>query len=216
MRTKTLLLTAVLGVAGIASSSAQVFSVNAVGYVNLTVPPGLSMIANPLNNTSGNTIATVLTVPAGTQIYKFNGSGFTSALYDDIDGWTSSGSPAGNITLNPGEGTFIRNNGAQFTITFVGDVMQGSLSVPLPAGLSIAASQVPQQGKVSTDLGFPLIAGTQIYTFNGTAYTSFLYDDIDGWTQNGSPSEPNIAVGQSFWVRNNGTAANWTRTFSVN
>src|SRR5207249_175718 len=167
MRTKTLLLTAVLSAAGLASSfslaQGAVYSVNAVGYVNLTVPAGLSLIANPLDATD-NTIANVLKVPAGTQIYKFNGTGFTSALYDDIDGWTSSGQPAGNITLNPGEGMFVRNNSGPFTNTFVGEVKQGNLSTPLPAGLSIVASQVPQQGKVSTDLSFPLIAGTQIYS----------------------------------------------------
>ena len=81
MRTKTLLLTAVLSAAGLASSLAQgaVYSVNAVGYVNLTVPAGLSLIANPLDATD-NTIANVLKVPAGTQIYKFNGTGFTSMM----------------------------------------------------------------------------------------------------------------------------------------
>jgi hypothetical protein len=204
-------------VASIASSLAQVYSVNAVGYVNLVIPAGLSMIANPLN-TSNNTIGALLTVPAGTQIYKFNGTGFTSALFDDIDGWTSGGQPAANITLNPGEGMFIRNNGAQpLTNTFVGDVMQGTaLSVPLPAGLAIVASLVPQQGKVSTDLAFPQIAGTQIYTYNGVGYDSYLYDDIDGWTKGGVVSEPTVTVGQSFWVRNNGTATSWTRNFSAN
>jgi len=219
MRTKTLLLTAVLSAAGLASSfslaQGAVYSVNAVGYVNLTVPAGLSLIANPLDATD-NTIANVLKVPAGTQIYKFNGTGFTSALFDDIDGWTSSGQPAGNITLNPGEGMFVRNNSGPFTNTFVGEVKQGNLSTPLPAGLSIVASQVPQQGKVSTDLSFPLIAGTQIYQFNGTSYKSFLYDDIDGWTSSGTPSEPSVAIAESFWVRNNSAAASWTRTFSVN
>ena len=47
MRTKTLLLTAALAAAGVVSSMAQVYSVNSVGYVNLTLPNGFSMIANP-------------------------------------------------------------------------------------------------------------------------------------------------------------------------
>src|SRR2546423_31817 len=82
MRTKTLLLTAVLGAAGIATSLAQsVYSINAVGYVNLTVPIGYSMIANPLNaptNTLSNLIASP---PNGAQFLRWNGSGFDVATF---------------------------------------------------------------------------------------------------------------------------------------
>jgi len=213
-------MTAALGAAGIATSFAQVYSQNVVGYVSLVVQPGLSLIANPLSATD-NTIGGVLTIasgtPAGTQIYKFNGLVFTSALYDDVDGWTSGGAPAANITLAPGEGIFIRNNGTTaFTNTFVGEVMQGTLTTPLPAGLAIVSSKVPQAGKLSTDLGFPLVAGTQVYLFNGATYDSFLYDDVDGWTKGGVPSEPTVAVAQSFWARNNAAATSWTRVFQVN
>ena len=42
MRTKTLLLTAVLGLASAATSMAQVYSANVVGYVNEPYPTGLS------------------------------------------------------------------------------------------------------------------------------------------------------------------------------
>jgi len=91
MRTKTLLLSAALTAAGVCSSLAQVYSVNAVGYVNLVVAPGLSMIANPLSatdNTLGGVLTTATGTPFGTQIYQFNGTTFVAALYDDIDGWT--------------------------------------------------------------------------------------------------------------------------------
>src|SRR3954468_1352288 len=48
MRTKTLLLTAALAAAGAASAMAQnVYSVNAVGYVNKSVVHGYSIVANP-------------------------------------------------------------------------------------------------------------------------------------------------------------------------
>src|SRR5947207_10303632 len=55
MRTKTLLLTAALAAAGAASAMAQnVYSVNAVGYANVSVPSGFSMIACPFEQTSGD------------------------------------------------------------------------------------------------------------------------------------------------------------------
>jgi hypothetical protein len=49
MRTKTLALSAVLGMLGSASVMAQnVYSVNAVGYINVTMPPGYSIVTCPL------------------------------------------------------------------------------------------------------------------------------------------------------------------------
>ena len=73
MRTKTLLLTAALTAAGALTSMAQVYSVNIVGYINLSIPRGFSMIANQLNATPDNTLETLMpTMPEGTIIYKFN------------------------------------------------------------------------------------------------------------------------------------------------
>lgn len=50
MRTKTLALSAVLGALGTASLVAQtnVYSLNAVGYINVTMPPGYSIVTCPL------------------------------------------------------------------------------------------------------------------------------------------------------------------------
>ena len=33
---------------------AQVYSLNAVGYINVTIPPGFSIVANQLNTTNNN------------------------------------------------------------------------------------------------------------------------------------------------------------------
>ena len=219
MRTKALFLAAVLGVAMVATSVAQVYSVNAVGYVNLTVAPGLSMIANPLQAPI-NDVSHVLTVPDGTQLYKFNGAGFDILLFD-VDTWVINGVPAGTTTLNPGEGAFIKNNTATpFTNTFVGDVVQGTaatgnpVTVTLPAAgnVGIVASKVPIAGKLSTDLKYPQVDGTQAYIFNGAGYDVYLFD-VDTWT----PSEPTIQIAQSFWVRTpQGSSGNWVRDFTVN
>ena len=95
MRTKTLLLSAVIGAAGLASASADVFSVNAVGFVNITAPDGFSMIANPLDNKAGNDLNHVLpSVPIGTTIFKFNGVGYDQSTF--IADWTP------NLSLSPG------------------------------------------------------------------------------------------------------------------
>lgn len=211
MRTKTLLLTAAIGAAGVATSMAQVFSVNAVGYVNVTAKPGFALIANPLKATD-NKVSSLLgaNVPGGTTVYKYNS---TSGQYDintfDFGAWSDP-----NMTLEPGEGAFLSNPGpGDLTITFVGEVPQGQLSNPIPAGFSIRASQVPQSGALDTVLGFPVADGDTIYQFNQTSQNYDLNTyDFGAWSAGQAPT---LAVGESVFV-NKAAAANWTRTFSVN
>jgi len=207
MRTKALLGLAALAVSTVVTS-AQVYSLNVVGYYNVTVPANsFYMIANQLD-TANNTIGALMpSVPPNTEFYKYAG-GYTSYLFDELDlAWT----PDGNATLNPGEGGFIKNPTASpMTITFVGEVKQGELTNPLPQGFAIRSSIVPQAGKVTTDLGLPAAANDELYTYNN-GYTAYLFDELDlAWT----PTEPTVVVGQAFFVKKQ-AAASWVRTFNV-
>jgi len=217
MRTKTLLLTAAVSAAGIATSMAQgVFSVNAVGYVNTKVPAGkYALISNPLDAGAGNnTIANLFKgVAAGTQVFKYDGKGFKTATYDDIDN-AFLPADAAATEVKPGEGVFIRNAGSQeLQITFVGEVPQGTLNNPIPAGLSIRSSIVPQAGDVNA-LGLKGAAGDQLFKFvvAKQSYDVFGFDDIEN---NWLPSVPTVDVGEAFFYRSN-AGGTWTRTFSVN
>jgi hypothetical protein len=204
MRTKTLLLTAALGGAMTTAAMAQaVYSQNIVGYVNLTVPTGYSMIANPLDGVDAALPTIFPAPPEETTIFKFTGAGYISASF--IDGvWE--GSP---ITLAPGEGAFILNPAAPFVNTFVGEVVLNSNN-QIPAGYSIRASSVPQAGGLSSVLEFPAAEEDTIFQFTGLGYVSSSF--IDGaW----EPSEPDIKIGESFFVLKQ-ASANWTRNFSVN
>ena len=211
MRTKTLLLTAALVAVGAASSMAQVYSQNAVGYVNVTLAPGFNLIANPLI-APVNTLGALIPLTAdGSQFYKFTpGSGFATFTFDGLDNvWT----PNGNVALAPGEGGFFNNPTAgSLTVTFVGDVSQGTLTTALPMGFSIASSKVPQTANVNV-LGVPGDDGDQLFKFvPGTGYQTFTFDGLDNaWT----PSSPVINVGESFFI-NKTIARSWTRVFSVN
>jgi hypothetical protein len=152
MRTKTLLLSAVIGAAGMMSAMAQtVYSVNIVGYINLSIPEGLSLIANQLNATPDNTLPNVLGSPQGISLtvskYLPNVGDFDRALLDD-GVWSKPG-----MTLAPGEGAFIDNavgNGT-LNVTLVGEVQLNS-SVVFAEGLRIASSVIPQAGPI-TDMG---------------------------------------------------------------
>lgn len=211
MRTKTLLLSAAVGAAGLLAADAQVYSVNSVGYVNLVLPTGYSMIANPLessDNTVGSLFSQAATgLPDGTSIFKFNSStGQYAVNVLDFGEWANAGQ-----TLNPGEGAFILNPGPEVTVTFVGEVKQGNLSQSIPQGFSIQASQVPQSGQLDSDLGFPAADGDIVYMWNNATgqYAVHVFDFGD-WS---IPPVPSVA--QSFFVQK-AAATTWSRSFSVN
>jgi hypothetical protein len=203
--------------AGVATSSAQVYSLNVVGYINVTVPAnGFYMVANQLDAGGGNDINTVIpTAPAGAQFYKYNGTYVTSTYDPTIPGWDTA------MSLNPGEGGFFHNNTASpLTLTFVGEVMQGTLVNQIPQNFAIRSSIVPQQGTLQ-DLGIPISGtgspspGDQVYVYNNGSYSSSTFDPtIPGWDTTGSPGGPTIAVGQAFFLHS-ATAYTWTRNFTV-
>jgi hypothetical protein len=217
MRTKTLLAAAAISTAFAITSYAQtVYSVNAVGYVNVTVPGGkFAIVANPLNQ-GNNTLSEVFPdLAANTQIYLWTGTGFGSAIRKTATGWLPP--TAGTNVVNPGAGFFVNNvAGTDLTITFVGEVPQGTLATSYPAGFSLLSSQVPQAGKVETDLKLPAKNGDQVYVFTNGAYLPVARRTGTAWVGGvaGAP-EPVVGVGQGFWL-NAAAAGTWTRDFSVN
>jgi hypothetical protein len=217
MRTKTVLLTAALVAAGSLAANAQVFSVNAVGYVNKTVlSRGFALISNPLIAPT-NTVQALLTgqVPQDTQIFVWNLTtrAFQSDQYDTEFGWGE----LANQQLTPGGGFFIKNNSAnEIKITFVGEVPQGtganSLKTPLVPGFQIVSSQVPQAG-TPTELGYVAANEDQIYQWSvsGQRYEVAAFDTEFGW----SPEPRALDVGEAFFL-NRKTAGTWERSFTVN
>src|SRR6266851_4643781 len=111
--TKTLLLAAVLSAAGIASTLAQVYSVNVVGYINLTLSPGLNLITVQLKGTNQN-VNTLLgsstpTMPDNSLLFTWNAAGqkYDSALIGAGGVWYDALGPS-TITLSPGQAFFIQ------------------------------------------------------------------------------------------------------------
>jgi hypothetical protein len=211
MRTKTLLGLALLAAGAVtAVAQSNVYSLNVVGYINIPVTANQNfLIANQLNTTNNTLGALIPNGPPGAIFQKFNG-GFSAFVFDDVDlVWT----PNGNTTINPGEGGFYKSPTAT-TLTFVGEVLQGSLTNTLPIGLqAIRSSIVPQAGLITTDLGLPGEPGDILQTYNG-GFSAFVFDDVDlVWT----PSQPNIPVGASFFYKKAPTAtqSRWIRNFTV-
>jgi len=227
MRTKALLLAAAFAAVGAATSMAQVYSVNAVGYVNTTLKAGFNLVSNPLtaaDNTIGKLFMNIQGgVPDGTTVFKFKGGNFLSAKYDDLDGFYS-GSGTTETTL-PGEGVFVKipAGTSDKVITFVGEVKQNSTSVSIPPGFSIMSSPVPQALKFdvakNTDgstATFPVTDGDTMFQYDRTTgnYKNYKYDDLDGFF---TPALPTLPVGEAVFYLSRATSTKtWNRTFSVN
>jgi len=220
MRAKTLLLTAILGVASIAAALAAdpVYSVNAVGYVNVVLKKGFTIIANPLNATD-NHLSKILpnTLPSGTAVYRYVSGAFKIATFapddNNVLNWDT------DFVIAPGEGFFIKNpSAADVTVTFVGEVMQststGPLANPLVAGFNLSASMVPQSGDLKADLGYPAENGDVVYRYLNGAYKISTYAPDDNNVLNWDVV-PTPAVGEGFWIKSK-TSKTWNRTFSVN
>jgi len=229
MRTKTLLLTAAVIAVGIGASQAQIFSVNAVGYVNVTIKPGYNLIANPLNGTN-NQISTVMpatSLPDDTTLLTWNGTiqDFNQADFVASGAWYDQLGNPSHTVVAPGAGFFIyKPNAGNLTATFVGEVPQGTLSNPIGQNFGFYSSIVPQSAGLST-LAFPGVVDMTYQTFNTTIqdydqayqYVGTIPGYPSGWADPaGNPADPTPAVAQGFLIFNPGSAQSWNRTFSVN
>jgi len=193
MRTKLLLGAATLAV-GIASSMAQsnVYSVNIVGYVNVTCNPGYNTIVNQFTNNDVS-IPGILGGAAapGTlqncQVLKFlSATGtFTDDIYDQgSGGWidANSGNPSTN-TVAPGEGFFFQNaQTTNITLTFVGQVPTQVVEkfaanaytlggTPSPVSIQLGTNNPAVNGQVNgTYVGdaFPAVQNMQYLTFTNS------------------------------------------------
>ena len=209
MRTKTLLIAAVVGAVSMATALAQeVTSVNAVGYVNKELAPGFNLLSNPLSN-GNNTLAEVIpSPPDGSDVFLFqNGQWVSSSFIGALGGWTEP------LNLPVGVGFFFNHKGSEaVTVTFVGEVLQGDdTNKTVPAGLSIQGSLVPQEGSLTSDLQFPAGDGDVAYSWiNGAWVTASFVGALGGWTD-----EPSLAVGGSVFV-DKSAESQWDRNFTIN
>lgn len=209
MRTKALLLTAALSVAAAATSMAQaVYSVNIVGYINLQLTPGFSLIANQLNASPNNKVSTLLPAPPNnTAVFKFNKTSGGFDVMNFVDGaWDSDA-----LSLAPGEGAFVSID-AEFaptgaTFTFVGEVQKAGGQVAIGNGFQVVSSLIPQGGTLAA-LEFVPQEGDVVFKFNKASGGFDVSNFVDGaWD-----AEPSVAIGESFFLSSSGAHGAWVRS----
>ena len=185
------------------------------------------MIANPLDLdglATNNTVSTALgtNLPWNSVVYTWDISvaGYTNSTYSTkAGGWSVPG-----LRLNPGQGAWLSIPANAFlgttqSVTTVGTVLQRPLANPnIPAlgGYTLIGSQIPIAGGLTTTLGYRAQTNEVVYTWPLGA-TSFGANQVftlsakaGGW----SPSEPQIGVGQGFWLKSLPGSV-WTTNFTV-
>jgi hypothetical protein len=222
MRTKTMLLSALLGTLGsvslMAQSSTNVYSLNVVGYINVTVPAdNYAIVADPLVGSPDNTLNTLLPNSTGTYLKV------KVYIYSPVNGYTTETgtktgwSLGGTNTINPGQAVFIQNpNSTPLTLTFVGSVASGAQNNVLVPGYNLVSSIIPASGDLVTNSLTQLtnaVAKDKIFVFSTNGYSSYTAGK-NGAFPGGDPIIPN--VGEGFFYQNNSTTPlTWTENFSV-
>lgn len=245
MRTKITILSAAALAAGLLSSHAQVFSANVVGYYNVSLAPKKSTLVTGQLPSSGT--ATTLNndmvnfddqnAADGSVLLIWNGAAFTTYTFvgpaNGGPAWADQGGNATTNSLPLGTSAFLQNPGTVArTITFVGQVVQGTVTNKLNLGSFFYALSVPIATNVDSTIGNMNTASTDgdvllhwnpasgpsggvgaydaVYTFVSAANGGPAWAD-----QGGNQAFPIFKVGEGFSYQHLGGASNWISSFTV-
>jgi len=222
MRTKTMLISALLGALGSVAVMAQsnVYSLNTVGYVNVTIPSGYSIVTCPLICSPDNTLNTLMpntngqyVIPGQAHLFVYsyiNGVGYNPTVEETVgtgvnaSGWANGGA---DVTISPGVAVFLYSTfpaGSNLTATFVGQVPTASnynMTNTLVPGYNLTGSILPFAGDLvstnSNGTNFTVAFTTPglhdfVYPYiNGTGFVSYEYTPGEGgWTTNDVLADP--------------------------
>lgn len=199
--------------AGVMATQAQsnVYSQNIVGYVNVPLPTGYTLVANQLDldgTGASNTIYSVLgtNLPPNTQVLAWNGSTYSSSKLTAAHKWVPENA-AIDAAMSPGSGFFV-DVPETTNVTLVGTVIQGTNNIAINAGYQIVSPIAPIAGGVTSVEGYVPSKGDQILIWNGSLYSSKKYSGT-AWIG----GEPTFSVGESVFL--NAVSNNvWTQTFN--
>jgi hypothetical protein len=233
LKPKSLLLASGM-VATILAVSSQAYAI--VGYVNLPLTNGYNFVADQLDfdgTGTHNTLNSMMgaNYVSGTKVYVWD---VTNQVF-----LPPSTSPVGTNDWNPnynvptGKGFVIWSNTNSTLVTFVGQVLQGTLINPVAGAnkFSLLGSMIPIGGPLTTNyaippsssssLAFPAIDGANTFTFdavNQRYSDAFTFLNPLGWADAAGIvglNGPVVGVGQAFFVQNPGPDTNWIQVFTV-
>lgn len=210
---KTILKVAAVSVlaAGLTTSAfAQTYSVNAVGYIKLVLPPGQTLISTPFVKVGGGvpTITDVFgtNVPNGSVIYTYitASNSYNTYTYFNSQWYKGATSGQGTNLLHRGTGFWFKNpTTSNLTFNLVGEVPGGDdysqEQVNLPIGLSIVCFSFPTETSYANS-GLTAQNGDVIYDWTGSSYRTFTF--FSGNWYVGSTITPLVfQPGKGYWFK---------------
>jgi MYXO-CTERM domain-containing protein len=186
---------------------------NIVGYYNVTIQPGVNLIANQLINSPDNSLNTILNggnVPNNAAFTMWsNGAFLPWSIYNaGLDSWSI------NYSLDLGEGGYL-DSPASFVNTFVGSVgpyfQDGGPNINwnpnYPNGLQLISDPIPYSGSLDTEFfnvtGRNPVDGEGVAIMDpvSKAYNISYYTSGIGWQNQDltGPSTATLNVGASAW-----------------
>jgi hypothetical protein len=212
MRTKALLGLAALAV-GLSTSVAQnVYSLNVVGYVNVSLQANKAhFLAIPLADINGNYYITNTIVLDDSQdfaeVFQWAGTTWSSPATWFAGSWDTP------LVISNGVGFFLLSQ-ANSTLTFVGQVPQGTISYNIPPGVSTLANQIP----VTTNFPGSTVGNNfdEIFWWNQTGQNwAGPSTFFAGWDYDATGNGPVIGPAQGVFYINTAAAIPFTQNFTV-
>ncbi|MBX3743707.1 MAG: hypothetical protein KF833_00210 [Verrucomicrobiae bacterium] len=165
---------------------------NVMLFLNLALPPGYSLIGNPLLGADERVGEVLRGVPAGTELWTWSDGSFVEARFDGGE-WDQ---PAQRLRI--GEGAFLLNpQDEPMTVTLTGGLAAGRRTNSIPAGLSMRSALHPISGRLTTDLGLKLLPLDNVYLWRDGRFEVYTYLPGDAW----HPEEPRLSRGEGFFIR---------------
>ncbi len=169
-------------------AQSNVYSLNVVGYINLTVPAGYSLVTAQLQGSDTSLAGVLGTNVPSSQISVVKWNPATQSLdsnpptfYNAADlagtglnpGWyTLTGASTSTISL--GESFFILNSGTSTTLTLVGQVSQATNTVTFVPGYTFIGVPVPVASDITTNGTLQLPLNDQLsYQFFSAATSTY-------------------------------------------
>jgi hypothetical protein len=199
----------------LATTCVAVVTSNAVGYVNTSIPPGFSLISNPLcaeNSRVAALFGNTADLPDGFSIFFMeNGKYLRTTFHPGSRQFEPQ--EVADRELRPGDGIWVYNPGATtLTVTFVGRLLHGAVTNRASAGFSIVSCAIPRSA-TPDEMSFPKTPGDIIYFFDSARqqFQISIFDDIENtWL----PPLKKLSVGEAFLVYKS-APAEWVQRHSV-
>lgn len=211
MRTNVLLGLAAMAAMITTAVAQNVYSVNVVGYVTVTITNNntFRILATPLGpvGSTNNFVVALFPAPGeGTQVSKLGNNGYETVTFG-FGSWDN------DLEVPVGTGFFIKlGEPITVTATFVGEVQQNAASnMQIKNGLSLIGSMVPQAGSVMDPLNVPVGEGNQISRLDKFGQYETITYGFGSWD-----NDLIIDVAEGFFYNNTtGAALPWNRDFVV-